>query len=373
MKRLTPVLMGLAALGLFPAPSDAFPPPAAEKNLTPAEIYQRTLKSTVWVLPVSEKSGNTIALTGSSGSGSLIDVTNRLVLTNYHVVGEHDEMMIFFPHYENGKLVTDNKSYLARAKESGGTIGKVLVRVKEKDLAIVQLPALPKGAQALRLSKDSVGTAEQVHSVGNPGASGALWAYTDGAVKQVYQKDYITGSKDGSDKFKISAKVVETTSPVNPGDSGGPLVNSRGELVAVTQGGDFGARAISFFIDISEVHGVLKMLPKGVKPKVAIGPGAPPVAGGDETASDTTAKTPDAATTVKTPDTGKTDPKTPAVSTADKEKAEKVANSKLELIQRQVDGGDKSDRVQQKLKDLIKAYPGTDAAKAAEELLKKLK
>ena len=61
--------------------------PAADKvgPLTGKEIYQRTLKSTVWIAHQVEITGRGSAV--ATGSGSLIDVPHRLLLTNFHVVG----------------------------------------------------------------------------------------------------------------------------------------------------------------------------------------------------------------------------------------------------------------------------------------------
>jgi hypothetical protein len=94
-----------------------------------------------------------------------------------------------------------------------------------------------------------------VHSVGNPGGSGALWVYTPGKVRQVYQKNW-RAEVDGK-TLSFKAKVVETDSATNPGDSGGPLVNDQGELVGVTQGGAIKAQLLSTFVDVGEVKRIL--------------------------------------------------------------------------------------------------------------------
>jgi hypothetical protein len=90
-----------------------------------------------------------------------------------------------------------------------------------------------------------------VHSLGNPGGSGALWVYTPGKVRQVYQKKW--AAKAGRETLQFEARVIETDSPTNPGDSGGPLVNDQAELVGVTQGGATNASLLSVFVDVSEV------------------------------------------------------------------------------------------------------------------------
>src|SRR5262249_31491590 len=113
-------------------------------------------------------------------------------------------------------------------------------------------------ATPLRLAQNGVGPGEDVHSIGNPGASGGLWIYTPGKVRQVYQKRWSVNT--GGEELQFEAKVVETDSPINPGDSGGPLTNDKGELVGVTQGNISRgqAAAMSMFIHLSEIKTFLK-------------------------------------------------------------------------------------------------------------------
>jgi HEAT repeat protein len=83
-----------------------------------------------------------------------------------------------------------------------------------------------------------------------------MWLYTKGEVRQVSHKKW--QGKGGDTVHSFEADVLETTSPTNPGDSGGPLVDDFGRLVGVTQGFNAAARGFSLFIDIGEVHKLLK-------------------------------------------------------------------------------------------------------------------
>src|SRR5437870_4971002 len=74
------------------------------------KIYQKTLKSTVWVVVPVGKEGNKVKI--KSGTGSLIYANRRLILTNYHVVeGTDKEVFVHFPIYEKGKPVAEKKVY----------------------------------------------------------------------------------------------------------------------------------------------------------------------------------------------------------------------------------------------------------------------
>ncbi len=208
------------------------------------KVYRRVLKSVVWVH--SPRGGGKVA----TGTGTLIERKHRLVLTNYHVVGEVDRATVMFPEYQKGKLVAEREFYLDRVRRDG-IRGKVVARDKRCDLALIQLESLPEGVEPLPLSPTSVSPGQSVQSIGNPGGSGALWVYTPGKVRQVYFKKWRSELEGRTVNFE--AEIVETDSATNHGDSGGPLVNNDAQLVGVTQGGAVNARLLSTFIDVSEV------------------------------------------------------------------------------------------------------------------------
>ncbi len=222
-------------------------PAAAAAQATPTEggvqVYQAVLKSTVWI--ISQRPDGT-----ASGSGSLIDRRRQLVLTNYHVVGDIDRVTVLFPAYRDGRVIAERDYYKEHVRDRG-VRGTVKARDRQADLAILQIDRVPDWAQALPLAHEGVSPGQTVHSLGNPGGSGALWVYTPGKVRQVYQKKW--AAKAGRETFQFDARVIETDSPTNPGDSGGPLVNDRAELVGVTQGGATNASLLSVFVDVSEV------------------------------------------------------------------------------------------------------------------------
>jgi HEAT repeat protein len=216
-------------------------PVAASGN----EIFQHVLKSTVWVVNVMPNGQST-------GTGSLVDKTNRLILTNYHVVHGHRGLYVFFPVYQDNKLVRERDTYLQQIQKRtiDSIRGHVIFQDPKRDLAMIQIDRVPDNALPLAVAHKSVDTGYDVHSVGNPGVSGSLWVYTPGKVRSVYRKKWQAAA--GTFTLDLDAMIVETQSATNPGDSGGPLVDNQGELVGVTQGGAVKGNSISFFIDVSE-------------------------------------------------------------------------------------------------------------------------
>jgi hypothetical protein len=243
------LLAGLLAAPAAPAqapatqPETKAPPPPTDAG---AEVYRTLLKTTVWVH--SDRGGGRLA----TGSGSLIDRGRRLVLTNYHVVGDIKKATVFFPAFEGGRAIPERRYYTDRASRLG-IPGEVVEVDKQADLALIRLDRVPDGVPALRLAATSPDPGQTVHSIGNPGRSGALWVYTPGKVRQVYSKKW-RAKLDDRTTLTFEARVIETDSPTNPGDSGGPLANDRGELVGVTQGGAIDAQLLSTFVDITEVR-----------------------------------------------------------------------------------------------------------------------
>ena len=99
-----------------------------------------------------------------TGTGSLVALQQRFVLTNYHVVRENEKALIFFPIFlkEKGKNrpVVERDTYL-----SGDTAisGKVVARDPKKDLALIQLEAVPAGAKSLPLAAEGPGPGQRLH------------------------------------------------------------------------------------------------------------------------------------------------------------------------------------------------------------------
>lgn len=215
-----------------------------------SKVYRQVVPSVVWV---HSPQGRGLA----TGSGALVDRERRLVLTNYHVVDNEDRVRVFFPAFRNERVISEKSYYSDRIRQLA-IPGRVVARDTKADLALIQIDRVPKGVPALTISATGAEPGQNVHAIGNAGASDALWGYVPGKVRQVYRKTWAV-PVDRSKTYRFQAQVVETDSPTNPGDSGGPLVNDQGELVGVTQGGvkPGAANLVSTFIDVSEVRRIL--------------------------------------------------------------------------------------------------------------------
>jgi hypothetical protein len=317
------------------------------------KIYDRILKSTVWIaIPVKERATPDGRVPIRMGTGTLIDAQQKIVLTNFHVVGDAKDIFVFFPAYKDKKLVPERKHYVDALNNGGGLRATILAKESKIDLALIKLETVPEGAKVMPLAKDSPSPGTQIHSVGNPGASGALWIYTPGKVRQVYQKQF-RSTGDGV-ALDIDARVIETDSPTNPGDSGGPLVNDRCELVGVTQGLAPNARNVSTFIDLSEVRTFLTK--SKVRPVIA--------SGGPATAKEKDAEDEKKAAAAK--------PMPPKPTVSPEEQKERQAAFKLKNAQQFANDGDVNSALEF-CEEIVTKFPMTKAATEAKALLEKLK
>jgi Tfp pilus assembly protein PilF len=217
-----------------------------------ADLYARTLRGTALILTPT-----------GSGTGWVIDLDQRLMVTNEHVVGKHEQVEVIFPtHGANGGLIAEIDHYRRHAHR---VVADVLDVDLRHDLALLRLREHPPdGVTSLKLADQEPLPSQHLHSIGNPSASGALWVYSEGKVRQVYTKEwrYATGPLR-------SARVVETQSPINPGDSGGPVVNDAGEVVAVVSGRQSDASLMGWCIAAAEVRTYFDELKPLIEPKTA--------------------------------------------------------------------------------------------------------
>src|SRR5262249_50271805 len=214
------------------------------------DVYARTLRGTALILTPE-----------GTGTGWVIDLEQGLLVTNEHVVTTHEQVQVIFPAYgKDGRPVVERALYRRNAPRLRAD---VIDADGRRDLALIRLRERPpEGVVAVKLAEREPRPGDSVHSIGNPGASDALWVYSAGSVRQVYHKEWRYRTGPGR-----TARVVETQSAINPGDSGGPVFNDAGELVAVVSGRRTDASLMSWCIAAAEVKEYLEEARPLVEPK----------------------------------------------------------------------------------------------------------
>jgi Trypsin-like peptidase domain len=378
---MKPLRSCLAVLTALVLPAVGFGPRAAADDVDSSELYQKVVKSCAFIV-TPLKGGFAM------GSGSLIDRDKRLILTNYHVVHDEDTVFVQFPIYlKDGSIMTDKQEYIKRIPAGQAPKGKVLYRDKARDLALIEVARVPAGTPAIPLAKKSVEVGKTVWNIGSPGAVSQVFSITEGKVRAVAPEKMLVGGHGPDSVFEVRCRMVTATNPVNPGDSGGPLYDKRGYQVGVTESGDFKANLVNFFVDISEVRGLLnekkiqiKELsdepdPKGATaakkdakkdaPSTLTG-GTTPEKKNDTAGTAPEKKNGDAA--AATPEKKNGDA-TPAPSAAD----EKAAGDLLHRAGIFANDPDNQEYYKGRLREVVKKYPGTEAAKEAQKKLDALK
>lgn len=182
--------------------------------------------------------------TGSgSGTGFLIDREGTIV-TNAHVVGSSDRVVVKFG--DNGRSID----------------GEVAGSDPSSDLAVVHIDAksAPSDAKPLQFADSrQVQVGDTAIAIGNP--FGLDRTATEGIVSGLGRE---IRAPNG---FSID-EVIQTDAPINPGNSGGPLLDVTGRVIGVnsqiaTAGASQGNVGIGFAVPANTVREVIPRLKAG--------------------------------------------------------------------------------------------------------------
>jgi serine protease Do len=161
-----------------------------------------------------------VTVFAGTGLGSGFAISENLILTNHHVVGESNSVAVKF---DNGLQVT----------------GKVIATNSGLDVAVIKVDAsLPKHFRLQRVAP-AVGT--EVFAIGSPLGEKYQSSVTRGII---------SGYREENKKTLIQSDVT-----ILPGNSGGPLVNSNGEVVGIAVSGiaiGNSFAGMNFFIPIDD-------------------------------------------------------------------------------------------------------------------------
>jgi len=138
----------------------------------------------------------------SAGSGVIVDAKGGLIITNYHVIKEADEVQV---------SLNDGRSFQAKVKGSDPDLDIAILEIEANNLSEVPIA-----------NSDKVEVGDFVVAIGNPFGLGQT--VTTGIVSAIGRSGL---GIEGYENF------IQTDASINPGNSGGALVNLRGELVGI--------------------------------------------------------------------------------------------------------------------------------------------
>jgi len=171
----------------------------------------------------------------SLGSGVLVDPSG-LVVTNYHVIKDADEVKV---------ATSDGREY-----ES-----KVLLKEESVDLAILKVEASEPFPTVNLGDSDALQVGDLVLAIGNPFGVGQT---TTSGIVSALARSHIGVSDFGF--------FIQTDAAINPGNSGGALINMQGQVIGINtaifsrSGGSIG---IGFAIPSNMVNAVLTAAKSG--------------------------------------------------------------------------------------------------------------
>jgi Do/DeqQ family serine protease len=138
----------------------------------------------------------------SAGSGVIIDAEKGIVMTNYHVIKDSDEVHV---------SLLDGRSYKANVMGSDPDLDIAILEIEAKQLTQVTIDE----SRILEVG-------DYVVAIGNPFGLGQT--VTTGIVSALGRSGL---GLEGYENF------IQTDASINPGNSGGALVNLNGELVGI--------------------------------------------------------------------------------------------------------------------------------------------
>lgn len=151
---------------------------------------------------------------GGHGSGFIIS-SDGYILTNQHVVGELDTVIVSF---KNGMEVE----------------GQVLRRAKFRDVALVKIPLNRLKPLLLQTNEPEVGV--NVYTIGSP---------LDASLSSTVSQGIISAFRMLDDQ-----EFIQSDAQTNPGNSGGPMVDENGNVIAISVSGRTDGEGVNFFIPI---------------------------------------------------------------------------------------------------------------------------
>lgn len=170
----------------------------------------------------------------SLGSGFIIDEKEGLILTNYHVIADADEIKI---------ILTEEDA------DREGIDAKVVGGDADADVALLKIKTSRKLQAAPLGDSDTLQVGEWVMAVGNPFGHG-----------HTVTKGIISAKERVVLPVSQFANYLQTDTPINPGNSGGPLINTNGEVIGINTLINAAAQGIGFAIPVNYVKRILPEL-----------------------------------------------------------------------------------------------------------------
>lgn len=178
------------------------------------------------------------------GSGVLVDHAQGIVLTNYHVVSNAEQVLMSF-------------------SDGARQVAKMIFSDASTDLAVMRVPRLPDRIQEVPLGEsDNLFVGQDILAIGNQFGQYNC-SLTSGIISGL-NRNIRTAS---SGRLQ---KLIQVDAAVNQGNSGGPLLDTDGTVIGINtaiMSPSGGFNGVAFAIPIDEIK---ESLSKRFKPTIGI-------------------------------------------------------------------------------------------------------
>ena len=188
----------------------------------------------------------------ASGSGIIVgqNDTELLIVSNYHVVADSDELTVQFVEGSEAK---------ASIKGTDPDMDLAVIAVPIGDVSGTTLKEI---AVATLGDSDSLTVGEPAIAIGN--SLGYGQSVTTGVISALNRSIELSDGTDGT--------FIQTDAAINPGNSGGALLNIRGEVIGINSNkiGGSAVEGMGYAIPISAASPIIaELMLKETKNKVA--------------------------------------------------------------------------------------------------------
>ncbi|MBD3676292.1 MAG: DUF1080 domain-containing protein [Planctomycetaceae bacterium] len=167
------------------------------------------------------------------GSGFVVDVERKWIVTNYHVVGDSESAVVTFADKTTAKVLGWNAHYTA--------FDLALLKIETNK----KLTALPVAISLPRKGDKTI-------AIGAP--RGLSFTASEGIVSGIRKGEELKEFAPG-----LSGTWLQTSTPISPGSSGGPLLNFKGEVVGVNSSTLLGSQNLNFAISCEQINHLVKV------------------------------------------------------------------------------------------------------------------
>lgn len=175
------------------------------------------------------------------GTGFVISASDKLVLTNKHVV------------------LDEEAEYTVVTNEGDTYEAEVLARDPFNDIAVLKIASNEFNLDEVTLGdSDSLQIGQTVIAIGN-----ALGEYRNTVTKGVISgigRRVVAG--DAMGQSEVLENVIQTDAAINFGNSGGPLINLSGQVIGINTAISRAGQLIGFAIPISQAKTVMESIAK---------------------------------------------------------------------------------------------------------------